>query len=264
MEISGARVLVTGASRGIGRELARGFAAAGADVALVARSAAQLEALAGELDGQAYAADLTGDLCGVVDRIEADGPIDILVNNAGDECIGRFTEMDADTLEFVIRLNVLGAAELSRQVLPGMLARGRGHIVNVSSYAGVVVLPHLATYAATKAFLSHHSVNLRFELKDSPIGVTKVELGEVADTGLVEKGRKNPEFSAVMDRMYRWRVNRMSQTAEITAAVLRAVETNKASVRLPRRSAPISYLVDTARRSTWAVAHGLTTPPRSR
>ena len=262
MEISGSRVLVTGASRGIGRELARGFAAAGADVALVARSAAQLEALAGELDGQAYAADLTGDLCGVVDRIEADGPIDILVNNAGDECIGRFTEMDADTLEFVIRLNVLAAAELSRQVLPGMLARGRGHIVNVSSYAGVVILPQLATYAATKAFISHHSANLRFELKDTPIGVTKVELGEVADTGLLEKGRRNREFSALMERMYRWRVNRMSGTAEITAAVLRAVETNKASVRLPRRTAPISYVVDAARRSTWVLAHGLTTPPR--
>jgi uncharacterized protein len=262
MEISGSRVLVTGASRGIGRELARGFAAAGADVALVARSAAQLEALAGELDGQAYAADLTGDLCGLVDRIEADGPIDILVNNAGDECIGRFTEMDADTLEFVIRLNVLAAAELSRQALPGMLARGRGHIVNVSSYAGVVILPQLATYAATKAFISHHSANLRFELKDTPIGVTKVELGEVADTGLLEKGRRNREFSALMERMYRWRVNRMSGTAEITTAVLRAVETNKASVRLPRRTAPISYLVDAARRSTWVLAHGLTTPPR--
>jgi uncharacterized protein len=262
MEISGSRVLVTGACRGIGRELARGFAAAGADVALVARSAAQLEALAGELGGQAYAADLTGDLCGLVDRIEADGPIDILVNNAGDECIGRFTEMDADTLEFVIRLNVLAAAELSRQVLPGMLARGRGHIVNVSSYAGVVILPQLATYAATKAFISHHSANLRFELKDTPIGVTKVELGEVADTGLLEKGRRNREFSALMERMYRWRVNRMSGTAEITAAVLRAVETNKSSVRLPRRTAPISYLVDAARRSTWVLAHGLTTPPR--
>jgi uncharacterized protein len=255
-------VLVTGASRGIGRELARGFAAAGADVALVARSAAQLEALAGELGGQAYAADLTGDLCGLVDRIEADGPIDILVNNAGDECIGRFTEMDADTLDIVIRLNVLAAAELSRQALPGMLARGRGHIVNVSSYAGVVILPQLATYAATKAFISHHSANLRFELKDTPIGVTKVELGEVADTGLLEKGRRNREFSALMERMYRWRVNRMSGTAEITAAVLRAVETNKASVRLPRRTAPISYLVDAARRSTWVLAHGLTTPPR--
>jgi short-subunit dehydrogenase len=85
MEISGSQVLVTSASRGIGRELARGFAGAGADVALVARSAAQLEALAGLLGGQAYAADLTGDLCGLVDRIEADGPIDILVNNVGDE-----------------------------------------------------------------------------------------------------------------------------------------------------------------------------------
>jgi short-subunit dehydrogenase len=67
MEISGSRVLVTGASRGIGRELARDFAATGADVALVARSATELRGLAGELGGQAYATDLTGDLCGLND-----------------------------------------------------------------------------------------------------------------------------------------------------------------------------------------------------
>jgi short-subunit dehydrogenase len=263
MRICGTRVLITGASRGIGRELARGFAAAGADVALVARSAAGLEELAQELGGRAYAVDLTDrdELRGLIARIEADGPVDILVNNAGDESVGSFTAMDADTLEFVIHLNVLAAAELTRQAVPGMLARKRGHIVNISSYAGVVIPPNLVTYSATKAFLTHHSVNLRFELKDTPIGVTKVELGEVAETGMLEKGRTNREFTALMERMYRLRLSRLLRPAEITPAVLRAVEENKASVRLPRRMALSSLLVDAPRRLTWGVAHGLTTPP---
>jgi uncharacterized protein len=263
MDISGTRVVITGASRGIGRELARGFAAAGADVALVARSTAPLEQLAQELDGRAYAADLTerDDLRGLIERIESDGPVDILVNNAADECIGRFTDLDADTLQFMIHLNVLAGAELARQVLPGMLARRRGHIVNISSFGGVVIPPNLATYAATKAFVTHHSVNLRFELKDTPVGVTKVELGEVVDTGMIEKGRTSREFTALMSRMYRLRLSRLISPAEITTAVLKAIEKDKASVRLPRRMTLSSLLVDAPRRLTWAVAHGLTTPP---
>jgi short-subunit dehydrogenase len=109
MEIAGSRVLITGASRGIGRDLARGFADAGADVALVARGADALEQLAGEIAGRAYPTDLVDRdaLRGLLARVEADGPVDILVNNAADECIGRFTDMNADTLEFIVALNAL-------------------------------------------------------------------------------------------------------------------------------------------------------------
>jgi short-subunit dehydrogenase len=264
MEITGRRVLVTGASRGIGRDLARGFAEKGADVALVARSEGPLRELADRLGGRAYACDLTdrAALRGLLARVEADGPIDILVNNAGDECIGRFTEMDAETLEFIVTLNVLATAELTRQALPGMLARGRGHVVNISSFAGIVVPPMLATYAATKAFVSHHAVNLQFELKDTPIGVTRVEIGEVADTGLMEKGRTEPALAAMFERMYRLRVSRLIRPEEITEAVLDAVRENRWSVRLPRRLSPASLLADGPRRMTWLLARGLTSPPR--
>jgi len=262
MEISGSRVLITGASRGIGRDLARGFAAAGADVALVARGAEALEKVAAEVGGRAYPTDLADGpwLRGLLTQVEADGPIDILVNNAADECVGRFTDINADTLEFMIRLNVLAPAELTRQVLPGMLARGRGHIVNVSSFAGIVVPPMLATYAATKAFLTHHSVNLQFELKDTPIGVTKVEIGEVADTGVMDKGRTEPALAAMFERMYRLRVSRLIRPEEITAATIDAVRANGWSVRLPRRLAPASILADLPRRAPWILARGLTTP----
>jgi short-subunit dehydrogenase len=263
MEIDGSRVLITGASRGIGRDLARGFAEAGARVALVARSEEPLRELADRLGGRAYACDLADGaaLRGLLARVEADGPVDILVNNAADECIGRFTEMDADTLAFMIKLNALAPAELTRQALPGMLARGRGHVVSISSFAGIVVPPMLATYAATKAFVSHHAVNLQFELKDTPIGVTRVEIGEVADTGLMEKGRTEPALAAMFERMYRLRVSRLIRPEEITAAVLDAVRKDRWSVRLPRRLAPASLLADVPRRMPWLFARGLTTPP---
>ncbi|WP_051342014.1 SDR family NAD(P)-dependent oxidoreductase [Pseudonocardia spinosispora] len=265
MDIAGSRVLITGASRGIGQDLARGFAAAGADVALVARGADALEQLARGVGGRAYPCDLTDQatLRGLLARVEADGPVDILVNNAADECIGRFTDMSAETLEFMLRLNALAPAELTRQALPGMLARGRGHVVNVSSFAGIVVPPMLATYAATKAFLSHHSVNLQFELKDTPIGVTRVEIGEVADTGLMDKGRTEPALAAMFDRMYRLRLSRLIRPEEITAAVLDAVRENRWSVRLPARLSPASLLADVPRRLPWLIARGLTTPPAS-
>jgi uncharacterized protein len=91
MKIAGSRVLVTGASRGIGAELARGFRAAGAQVALVARGADSLSSLADQLNGRAYPTDLTNraELRELLDRVEADGPVDIVVNNAATRRLGR-------------------------------------------------------------------------------------------------------------------------------------------------------------------------------
>ncbi len=263
--IAGSRVLITGASRGIGRDLARGFAAAGAEVALVARGADALEAVAHEVGGRAYPTDLADRdaLRGLLARVEADaGPVDVLVNNAADECVGAFTAMDADTLEFMVRLNALAAAELTRQALPGMLDRGRGHVVNVSSFAGIVVPPMLATYAATKAFLSHHSVNLQYELRNQPVHVTRVEIGEVRDTGLMEKGRTEPRLAAMFERMYRTRFSRLISPDEITRATLAAVEADAWSVRLPRRLSPASLLADAPRRLAWVFGPDLAPPRR--
>jgi short-subunit dehydrogenase len=262
MEITGTRVLITGASRGLGRDLAIGFAKAGAEVALVARDADALSDLARSIGGRTYPCDLSDRDArrGLLARVEVDGPIDILVNNAADEKIGRFTGMGADELEAMVTLNALTPAELTRQALPGMLARGRGHVVQVSSFAGIVVPPMLATYASTKAFLSHHAVNLQFELKGTPVGVTRVELGEIAGTDMMARGRTEPALAGMFERMYRLRLNRQVSSEEITSAVLAAVRENRWSVRLPRRLTPVSLLADLPRRMTWLFAYGLTKP----
>src|SRR5437764_4636305 len=124
MELAGRRVLITGASRGIGRALAEQFAGAGARVALVARSEAPLKELADRLGGTAHPCDL-GDpdqLTGFIDRVEAEGgPIDVLVNNAGVDKAGFIQELSAADVETLFRLNVIAPVELCRQVIPRML-----------------------------------------------------------------------------------------------------------------------------------------------
>lgn len=205
--------------------------------------------MAAELGGTAYPTDLTDReaVRGLLDRVEVDGPVGILVNNAGDEKVGRFDEMTSETLEFILSLNVHAVVELQRQALPRMIERGRGHVVNVSSFGGVICPPNLAVYAATKAFITHLTVNLAAEFRDTPVGFTKVEIGEVADTGLMEKGRTDPVFNALVQRLYRLHLSRLITPAEITRATLAAIEGGHASVRLPRRIGASSYLVDAPR-----------------
>ncbi|MGU3500990.1 SDR family NAD(P)-dependent oxidoreductase [Mycobacterium sp. C31M] len=249
LKIAGSRALVTGASRGIGADLARGLRRSGATVALVARPSNGLFALADELGAAAYPTDLTDHhaVGGLLDLVEADGPIDILVNNAGDEKVGRFDEMSSDTLDFILDLNVRAVVELTRQAVPRMAERSRGHVVNISSFGGVICPPNLAVYAATKAFITHLTVNLAAEFHDSPVGFTKVEIGEVSDTGLMEKGRTDPVFTALVQRLYRLHLSRLISPAEITNATLAAIENGRLSVRLPRRIGISSYLADAPR-----------------
>ena len=154
MEIRGKRVLITGASRGIGESLAYAFAEAGATVALVARTKDAIETLAAALGGTAHVADLSDptQVATLIERVEDEaGPIDVLVNNAGLGTGGDFATAPADMLRQVTQVNYLAPAELSRQVIPRMLQRGGGHIVNVSSMAGSSPLPGLAVYSASKA-----------------------------------------------------------------------------------------------------------------
>ena len=144
MKVKGMHVVVTGGSRGIGEALAREFAARGARVTVVARSVDSLNKVASSINGNAVVADLSDDR--VVDTLIADiegkhGPIDVLVNNAGLETNTPFAVEDAREIRTVARLNLETPMLLTRHVLPGMLQRGRGHLVFVSSLAGTAGFP---------------------------------------------------------------------------------------------------------------------------
>jgi short-subunit dehydrogenase len=254
MELTGKRVLITGASRGIGETLAEHFAQAGARVALVARSAGPIQDLAARLAGTAHPADLTdpAQVDGLIDRVEAEGGhIDALVNNAGIDRTGSFLEARADDIEDLYRLNLLTPTELCRQAVPRMLDRGSGHIVNISSLAAVCPLPGMAIYASSKAGLSAFTVGLRLELRGTPVGATLVELGPVR-TDLLDSIISHAPTRSGFERSMRIGAMAATPRPRVAAAVVRAVRRDQRHVVLPRRALPIALLADAPRRATEA------------
>lgn len=177
-------IAITGASSGIGAALAREFARHGAGVTLVARRRDLLEGLAKELPGPSHVApvdlsnpELAADWVPAAEA--ALGPIDVLINNAGAEIISRYEQMDVDAAERVLRLNLHTPLRLTHAVLPGMLARRAGAIVDVSSVAALAPARGYAVYAASKAGLAAASTALRAELKGTGVHVTTVYPGPV-------------------------------------------------------------------------------------
>ena len=181
--------LVTGASGGIGWELARAFAAGGYDLVLVARSAGKLEELAGELRtrngiaARALAADLARP--GSPDEVFQDlanarVAVDVLVNNAGFATFGPFAETDLASELEEIRLNVAALTHLTKRFLPGMLARRRGGVLNVASTAAFQPGPLMAVYYATKAYVLFFSEALAEELRGTGVTVTALCPGPTA------------------------------------------------------------------------------------
>jgi len=159
-DLTGRTALVTGASRGIGRAVAVGLAAAGADVALSARDEALLSEVAAEVEALGRrAVVLPADVTDAVacahlaaDAIEALGHLDVLVNNAGGSSyMGPFVDLRFGGWEKTMRLNVDSIVHLSQAVGRHMLERGRGSVVNVASVAGLTATPALAAYGASKA-----------------------------------------------------------------------------------------------------------------
>ncbi len=262
MELNNAHVLVTGASRGIGAAIARELAAKGASLTLVARDQQKLDALAAEIGGRVLAADLTDPAAidGLVARAEASGgPVDALVNNAGVDESGLFWELDTAALRRLIDLNVFAAMELSRQVLPGMVTRGKGHIVNLSSMASVGVWPGLAAYSATKAALSHFSAGLRADLKGLPIGVTNVQVGFVTPTDMADNIAKYSPTMAAKKRFGPMLPD--TDRDELAAAVVAGLAAGKRHVLRPRRAFGLARLVEFPRRATERMLAGV--PARS-
>ena len=176
---NGSTILVTGASAGIGAELARGLAARGYGVTLVARREERLRALADELGSGAEVApcDLAdaaarGALVAGLER-----QVTGVCNNAGFGSVGRFAELDAERELRLVRVNVEAVVELTRAFLPGMLEAGAGAVLNVASIAAYQPLPGFAAYAASKAFVQSFSEAVHEELAGTGVSVTCLSPG---------------------------------------------------------------------------------------
>ena len=178
------KALVTGASSGIGREIALELARRGYDLVVCARRAPELDALAAEVHALGRAcrvvpADLAAS--GGVDHLlnRLDGTPEVAVANAGVGLYGPFARADADKLRAMLELNVISLALLARGVLPGMLARGSGRLLLVGSVAGYLPGPGMAGYYASKAFVRSLAESLASELRGSGVSVTHLAPGPV-------------------------------------------------------------------------------------
>lgn len=206
--VENAHCIVTGASRGIGRAIALDLARRGARVSAVARKSDALLEAARETGATACPADLADpqQVSGLIAHIEATtGPVDILINNAGVALVDRLVDQPADEIRASFAINCVAPIELTRQIVPGMVTRGRGRILNVSSMAGITAFPTLSTYGATKAALAHFSAALQRELRRTAVRVTVAQLGEVAGTEMMEQARRSPTVAAVSRRLARLR-----------------------------------------------------------
>jgi short-subunit dehydrogenase len=174
-------VLVTGASSGIGAELARVFARGGSALVLTARSVDKLEVLAGELrqkhgvQVRVVAADLGAQdgAARLLQRLAQDSvQVDVLVNNAGYAGFGSFTETEWAHEAGMLQLNMVSLTELTKRLLPGMVARRRGGVLNLASTAAFEAGPLMAVYYATKAYVLSLSEALAEEVRESGVTVT--------------------------------------------------------------------------------------------
>lgn len=177
--LRGRTALVTGATRGIGRAVAEALAAAGAEVHLMARNVEALDALAEETGGRGWPADLADDAAvwDALDRLQESlgGPPDIVVNAGGVFDVAALTETDVVMFDRNLDVNLRGTFLVIRALLPAMLARGRGLIVNVGSVAGRKAFPGNAAYSASKYGLRGLHAVLLEELRGTGVRATLLE-----------------------------------------------------------------------------------------
>jgi uncharacterized protein len=220
MQLAGGNVLLTGASGGIGKAIARALHERGARVIVTGRRADALEELRAELGGDTTVLDADlADRDAVRALVERAGPLDALVANAALPASGRVDSFTAEEIDRALDVNLRAPMQLARALQPGMVERGRGHMVFVSSLSGKVSNGGSAIYSATKFGLRAFGVGLREDLIGSGVGVTTVYPGFISDAGMfAETGMKLPPGVG-------------TRTPEaVAAAVVRGIEHGKAEL----------------------------------
>ena len=216
---------MTGATSGIGRVAAVKLARAGARVIPLGRDPEALEDVAAQTGNVGIRADLADP--GEADRaaeqaVAALGRVDVLVNNAGEGFAGPFAEMSSEMAERLVRVNLLAPIRLARALLPPMIERQSGHVVNVASMAGHVGVGGEAVYSATKAALITFTDSLHYELAGTGVGVSVVSPG-VVDTPFFDR-RGKP-----YDRTY----PRPIPPGAVADGIVRAIRSGKTQVFVP-------------------------------
>jgi short-subunit dehydrogenase len=227
MNLHNAHVLVTGASSGIGAALAEAAAAKGARLSIVARRGEALRAL--NIPGaHIIEKDLVDDSHGWLPAlVSAQGPVDVLINNAGVQVIAPTESVDVEQGERSLHLNLQIPLRLIREVLPSMLARRRGSIVNITSLAALAPTPGMTYYNASKAGLAGASEALSGEMRGRGVGVVTVYPG-IIQTAMADSGRASYRASRAID------AQPVGTPERLATFVLRAVEKNEARVIYPR------------------------------
>lgn len=222
MKLRDKTVLVTGASRGIGAEIARQAAARGSRVGLLARTAADLDRLRGELGDRCAVA-----VADVVDRAQVEaavesvtdalGPVDVVVANAGIGLHGTFLDADVEELDRLMRINYMGTVHVLKATLPSMVERRHGHVLAIGSIAGRIGAPFEAGYSASKFAMTGLVEAISVELLPYDVGVSLVLPGPVATTFFEARGH-------AYDRPH----PKPASAAKVAKVALDAVERNRA------------------------------------
>jgi len=221
MELSDRTALLTGATGGLGRAIAKAMASSGARLTLSARKAEALEELAAELPGEGHGI-LVSDLAepGAADALAAEvGDIDILVANAGLPGAGKIEDFSPEEVQRCLRVNLEAPMLLGRAFLPAMRERGSGHMVFVSSLAGKAPAPRSSLYNATKFGLRGFALGMRADGAGHGVGVSLVSPGFIRDAGMfADAGAKPPPGLGT------------STPQRVGKAVVKAIESNRAEL----------------------------------
>jgi uncharacterized protein len=218
VRISGRSALVTGATGGLGEAICRALAERGARIVMSGRRAEVLEPLARELDARSVVCDLAdrGDLESLLSQA---GEVDILIANAGVPADGPIDEYTPEQIDRALRVNLRAPILSAHALMPGMVERGSGHMVFMSSLSGKAATPGSALYSATKFGLRGFAAALRQDLRDTGVGVSAIFPGPISEAGMfAQAGVEMPAFAGTRSPRH------------VGRAVVRAIERNRGEI----------------------------------